>query len=32
MARNEDDRLTGYLQNQWDEEEWEWKYTVFNLE
>jgi len=25
MAKNEDDQLVEFAQNQWDEEEWEWK-------
>ena len=25
MAKNEDDQLLTFAQNQWDEEEWEWK-------
>ncbi len=25
MARNGDDKLIEFAQNQWDEEEWEWK-------
>ena len=25
MAENKDDHLIEYAQNQWDEEEWEWK-------
>ncbi len=25
MAENGDDKLTEFVQNQWDEEEWEWK-------
>ena len=25
MAENEDDKLIEFSQNQWDEEEWEWK-------
>ena len=25
MAGNEDDQLIEFAQNQWDEEEWEWK-------
>ena len=25
MAKNEDDQLLEFTQNQWDEEEWEWK-------
>ena len=25
MARNGDDQLIEFAQNQWDEEEWEWK-------
>ena len=25
MAQNEDDKLIEFAQNQWDEEDWEWK-------